>query len=48
MVITQRNGFSLEDLRRAIPATFKGRLEPSGMAQTIYREIDFEAVAAKK
>ncbi len=48
MVITQRNGFSLEDLRRAIPATFKGRLEPSGMAQTSYREIDFEAVAAKK
>lgn len=47
-VVTQRGGFSLDDLRRAVPATFKGRLEPSGMAQTEYRAIDYEAVAAAK
>lgn len=44
-VLTQRGGFDLDDLRRAIPATMKGRLEPSGMAQTEYKEIDFAAVA---
>ncbi len=44
LIMTQRGGFNLDDVRRAIPATFKGQLEPYGPGATQYREIDFDKV----
>ena len=50
LIITQRGGFTPEDLVRIMSATFKGQLEPFGTGRTEYVPIDFEGVAeaAKK
>lgn len=44
LIMTQTGGFDLDAVRRAIPATFKGRMEPYGPGATEYHEIDFEKV----
>ena len=45
LIITQRGGFTPDDLVRIMPATFKGHLEPFGTGRTEYVPIDFEGVA---
>ena len=49
VVIVNRGGFSLDDLRQTIPGSFKGQLEPCGIGATDYAEVDYEqALASKK
>jgi hypothetical protein len=49
IVVLNRGGFTLEDIRRTIPGSLRGQLEPYGIGATAYTEVDYEkALASKK
>lgn len=49
VVVVNRGGFSLDDIRQTIPASFKGQLEPYGIGAIDYTEVDYEkALASRK
>ena len=41
IIVTQRGGFSLDDVRRTIPSVFQGQLEPYGLRQNQYEEVGY-------
>ena len=48
VIVTNRGGHTVEDLRREMPAIFQGQLEPVGMGATLYKAVDYEAAQQKK
>lgn len=48
IVVTQRGGFSVADVQRAVESRFRGKLEPYGQRATEYQAVDYEKAQAGK
>lgn len=48
VVVINRGGFSLDDVRRTVAGSFRGQLEPYGIGATTYNEVDYEKASASK